>query len=219
MNTLTKLALGLMGELKPRPPVGDTERTIVLPPPVRSGGKPLMEALASRQSLRQFDPEPLPEQILSNLLWAGGGINRSEHGGRTAPSAMNAQEVLIYAAMPHGLFLYEPAKHELRLIAASDVRRVTGNQDFVDSAPLDLVYVADHTRMKLVPAAQRQPYAFVSAGAIAQNVYLYCASAGLATVLRAWFDRDALAQAMGLGADQQLLLSQTVGAVLHARPA
>src|SRR5664280_131119 len=198
MNTLTKLALGLMGELKPRPPVGDADQTIVLPAPVRSDGKPLMEALASRQSLREFAPEPLLAQTLSNLLWAAGGINRSEHGGRTAPSAMNAQEVLIYAAMAQGLFLYEPARHELRLITAKDVRRVTGNQDFVDSAPLDLIYVADHARMKLVPAAQRQPYAFVTAGAIAQNVYLYCASAGLATVLRAWFDRDALAQAMGL---------------------
>ena len=92
------------------------------------------------------------------------------------------------------------------------MRRVTGKQDFVDNAPLDLVFVADHTRMKLVPAAQREAYAFATAGAMAQNVYLYCASAGLATVIRAWFDRQALAQAMGLGTDQQLLLSQTVGA-------
>ena len=113
---------------------------------------------------------------------------------------MNAQEVLIYAAMAQGLFLDEPALHELRLIVAKNVRRVTGNQDFVDSAPLDLIYVADHTRMKLVPAAQHQAHAFVTARAVAENVYPYCASAGLATVLRAWFDRDALAQAMGLGA-------------------
>jgi nitroreductase len=93
------------------------------------------------------------------------------------------------------------------------VRRVTGNQDFVDTAPLDLVFVADHTRAKLVPAAQREAYAFATAGAMAQNVYLYCASEGLATVIRAWFDRGALSQAMGLQADHQLLLSQTVGAM------
>ena len=84
-------------------------------------------------------------------------------------------------------------------------------QDFVDAAPLDLVYVADHTRMHLVPAALREAYAYAAAGAMAQNVYLYCASAGLATVIRAWFDRDALTKAMGLGTDQQLLLAQTVG--------
>jgi hypothetical protein len=216
MNTLTKLALGLMGQLKPLPPVGDPGTTIALPPPAQRGGKPLMEALASRQSQREFAPEPLPEQTLSDLLWAAGGINRSEHGGRTAPSAMNSQEILLYVALPQGLYLYEPTKHELQLTVANDVRRVTGNQDFVDTAPLDLVFVADHTRMKLVPAEQREAYAFATAGAMAQNVYLYCASAGLAAVIRAWFDRRALSQAMGLGADHQLLLSQTVGTIKPA---
>lgn len=124
---------------------------------------------------------------------------------------MNAQEVLLYAAMPQGLYLYEPVAHEFQLAVASDVRRVTGYQDFVDDAALDLVYVADHGRMGMVPAAQRTAYACAAAGAMAQNVYLFCASAGLATVVRAWFDRDALAKAMGLGNDQQLLLAQTVG--------
>jgi nitroreductase len=117
----------------------------------------------------------------------------------------------VYAAMPDGLFLYEPIQHQLRRVMASDVRRVTGNQDFVDTAPLDLVFVADHAHMKLVPVAQREAYAFAAAGAMAQNVYLYCASEGLATVIRAWFDREALGRAMGLQADHQLLLSQTVG--------
>jgi len=219
MNTLTKLALGLIGQLKPLPPVSGSAAKRLLPPPTRSGGLPLMEALARRQSLREFAPDPLPEQTLSDLLWAAGGINRSEHGGHTAPSAMNSQEVRLYVAMPQGLFLYEPVEHSLLLKVASDVRRVTGHQDFVDSAPLDLVFVADHRRMTLVPAARRQAYAFVSAGAMVQNVYLYCASAGLATVIRAWFDRNALSQAMGLEADQDLLLAQTVGAVAAAGPA
>jgi len=218
MNALTKLALGLIGQLKPLPPVGDAASRRLLPPPTRSGGMPLMEALGHRQSRREFAPEPLPEQTLSDLLWAAAGINRSEHGGHTAPSAMNSQEVLLYVAMPQGLYLYEPGEHGLLLKVASDVRRVTGHQDFVDSAPLDLVFVADHRRMTLVPAAQRRAYAFVSAGAMVQNVYLYCASAGLATVIRAWFDRNALSQAMGLEADQDLLLAQTVGAVAAAGP-
>lgn len=213
MNTLTKLALGLIGQLKPLPPTGDSIPLRALLPPTLSGGMPLMSALTSRQSLREFAPEPLPEQVLSDLLWAAGGINRHDVDGRTAPSAMNAQEVLLYVAMPQGLFLYEPKPHALALVVSSDVRRVTGNQDFVDTAPLDLVFVADHSRMKLVPAAQREAYAHATAGAMAQNVYLYCASEGLATVIRAWFDRDALARAMGLQADQQLLLSQTVGAI------
>jgi SagB-type dehydrogenase family enzyme len=215
MNSLTKLALGLMGRLDPLPPVGGVagvgSTTLRLPSPSLTGGMPLIAALAARQSQREFAPEALPEQTLSDLLWAAAGINRHELGGRTAPSAMNAQEVQLYVALPQGLYLYEPGQHELRLTVASDVRRVTGHQDFVDNAALDLVFVADHTRMKLVPAAQRQGYAFASAGAMAQNVYLYCASAGLATVIRAWFDREALTKAMGLQPDHQLLLAQTVG--------
>lgn len=213
MNTLTKLALGLMGELKPLAPIGDAATTRLLPSRSLTGGMPLLSALSGRQSQRDFAPDPLPDQTLSDLLWAAAGINRHDVGGRTAPSAMNAQEVLLYVAMQQGLYLYEPVPHALLLTVASDVRRVTGNQDFVDTAPMDLVFVADHTRMKSVPAAQREAFACATAGAMAQNVYLYCASEGLATVIRAWFDRDALSRAMGLDADHQLLLAQTVGAV------
>lgn len=211
MNTLTKLALGLMGQLRPAEPSGPAAGAIELPPAQFVGGLPLMEALARRQSLREFEPTPLAPQQLSNLLWAAGGINRPALGGRTAPSAMNSQEVLVYAALPQGLYRYDPAAHRLQLTITRDVRVVTGYQDFVDSAPLDLVYVADHSRMKLVPAAQREAYAHAAAGAMAQNVYLCCASAGLGTVIRAWFDRHALGEAMALDTDLQLLLAQTVG--------
>jgi len=211
MNTLTKLALGLIGQLKPMPSIGDAAPMRALVSPSLTGGMPLIAALLARQSQREFAPEPLQEQVLSDLLWAAAGVNRHDLGGRTAPSAMNSQEVLLYVAMPGGLYLYEPVPHRLRLVMASDVRRVTGNQDFVDTAPLDLVFVADHARMNLVPVAQREAYAFAAAGAMAQNVYLYCASEGLATVIRAWFDREALGRAMGLPAEHQLLLSQTVG--------
>ena len=211
MNTLTKLALGLLGQLKAQPARGDAKAMRKLPRPRQSGGMPLLQALRRRQSQREFDPHALPTKTLSELLWAAAGINRPKLGGRTAPSAMNSQEVTLYAALAEGLFRYEPKVHQLRLVSASDVRSVTGYQDFVDSAPLDLVYVADHAAMPLVPAAQREAYAYAAAGAMAQNVYLYCASEGLATVIRAWFDRSALSLAMGLGADQQLLLAQTVG--------
>jgi len=211
MNTLTKMALGLIGQLKPQPAAGDAASTLYLPAAHTNGGMPLMQALAQRQSLREFDPAPLPLQMLSDLLWAAAGINRPELGGCTAPSAMNAQAVDVYVALPEGLYRYAAPTQTLHLVSATDVRRVTGYQDFVDTAPLDLVFVADHARMKLVPAAQREAYAFASAGAMAQNVYLYCASSGLATVIRAWLDRHALAQAMGLSNDHQVLLSQTVG--------
>lgn len=211
MNTLTKLALGLMGRLQPEPATGDPAENIALPAPDMHAGMSLMQALAQRQSQREFAPEPLPLPMLSNLLWAAAGINRPALAGRTVPSAMNGQEVDVYVALPTGLYRYAAPGHALHLIRATDVRRVTGYQDFVDTAPLDLIMVADYSRMKLVPAAQRLAYASTCAGAIAQNVYLYCASEGLATVIRAWLDRDALAKAMGLDNEQQVLLSQTVG--------
>jgi SagB-type dehydrogenase family enzyme len=210
MSTLTKLALGIMGQLRPRPALGDAAPSIKLPAPDKRGGLPLMRAFALRRSSREFASEPLPRPLLSGLLWSAFGVNRRD-GGRTAPSAINAQEIDVYVALPAGAYRYEASSHSLRLVAASDLRRVTGYQDFVDEAPLDLVYVADHRRMRMIPVAQRESYASVAAGAIAQNVYLYAAGNGLATVIRAWIDRTAVSDALGLDHDQQVLLSQTVG--------
>jgi len=210
MSTLIKLALGTMGRLRPKPAKGDSPSSIALPSPDKHGGLPLMEALAGRHSTREFAGDALPLTLLSSLLWAACGVNRPD-GERTFPSALNAQEIDVYAALPSGAYRYDAPAHQLQLVAPSDLRRVTGYQDFVDEAPLDLVYVADHTRMSRVPVEQRMSYASVAAGAIAQNVYLFAASNGLATVIRAWIDREAIANALGLVPDQQVLLSQTIG--------
>lgn len=210
MTTVGKVVLGMMGRLRPKPATGDVATTIALPDVDLVGGMTLMQALAVRRSSREFVPDPLPMPVLAGLLWAAYGINRPD-GGRTAPSAINAQEIDVFVALPTGAYLYEAAANALQLVAATDVRRVTGYQDFVDEAPLDLVYVADHRRMQLVPAGQRQSYSSAAAGAICQNVYLYAAAYGLATVVRAWIDRDAVADALGLTHDQQVLFSQTVG--------
>lgn len=210
MNTLAKLALGAMGQLRPKPAQGDAVPTIALPTPDTTGGLPLMEAIAKRHSMREFAPRELPLAMLSNLLWAANGVNRAD-GGRTTPSAVNAQEIEIYVALPSGAYAYDAHANVLRLVAGTDVRRVTGYQDFVDEAPLDLVYVADHSRMKLIPVASRESFASVAAGAITENVYLFAACNELATVIRAWIDREAIANALGLSHDHQVLLSQTVG--------
>lgn len=210
MNMLSKIALGMMGQLRPKPARGNSATSILLPPPATTGGLPLMEALARRHSSRDFANTTLPLPLLSDLLWSAYGANRAD-GGRTAPSALNAQEVDVFVALSSGAYLYDAAAHQLQLVAASDLRRVTGYQDFVDEAPLDLVYVANHTRMGMVPVAQREMYASAAAGAIAQNVYLFAASNDLSTVIRAWIDRSAIADALGLSHDQQVLLSQTVG--------
>jgi SagB-type dehydrogenase family enzyme len=210
MSMLTKLALGAVGRLRAKPLAGDADSAIPLPPPDKAGGAPLMQALARRQSAREFASRELPLPMLSNLLWAANGVNRDD-GKRTAPSAMGVQEIDVYVALPTGAYLYDADAHALRLVAGNDVRRVTGYQDFVDAAPLGLVYVADYSRMTFVPAGMRQSYACAVAGAIMQNVYLFAAGNGLAAVIRSWIDKEALAAALGLGDDQEALLSQTVG--------
>ena len=212
MATLTKIALSFIGGLKPDRVKGrGGDAVIALPPPQVTGGLPLMQALATRRSRREFAPAPLPPQVLSDLLWAAFGINRTEGHGRTAPSAMGAQEIDVYAALAGGLYIYDADAHRLARVAQVDARRVTGYQDFVDEAPLDLVYVADQAHLANVPGEHRAAYSAACAGAIAQNVYLYCASAGLATVVRGWLDRKALAAALGLSAEEQIVLAQTVG--------
>jgi Nitroreductase family len=163
MTTLGKLVLGAMGRLRPRPATGDSTPLITLPPPSRQGGLGFFDTLAARRSTRAFAPTPLPPQTLSDLLWAANGVNRPG-GGRTAPSALDAREIDIYVALPQGAYRYDPDAHVLHLTAGRDLRRITGYQDFVDDAPLDLVYVADHARMRMVPAGQRSAYAHVAAG-------------------------------------------------------
>jgi SagB-type dehydrogenase family enzyme len=211
MDRLTHQAIGLIGQAT-RKVIEDNERSNkILPPVEMSHGLELMKALGARRSHRDFLPEPLSLREIGNLLWAAGGVNRPDVGGRTVPSAMNAQEIDLYLAMTDGLYLYDPRAHLLQLVVAKDVRRATGYQDFVDSAPLDFIYVTDHSRMSLIPASKRSIYASICAGAMAQNVSLYCAATGLASVVRAWFDRGVLAQAMCLNTDRQILITQTVG--------
>ncbi len=186
-------------------------KSVPLPPPQTNGGKPLMQALKDRRSSRDFSPERLPMPVLGSLLWAGFGVNRSESGGRTAPSASNSQEVDVYVAMADGLSLYDAKAHALQPILAQDIRGLTGRQAFAAQVPVNLIYVSDLSKMTRASAADREFYAPAHTGFISQNVYLYCASEGLATVVRASLDRPALAKAMGLRADQRITLVQSVG--------
>lgn len=182
-----------------------------LPAP-QMGGRPLMDVLRDRRSDRDFSNRALPPQELSNLLWAAFGINRPESGKRTAPSALNWQEVDLYVTTAEGLFRYEAEGHALVSIHDRDIRALTGRQPFPAKAGLNLVYVADHSEVgaDMDPAERRQLSA-INTGFIAQNVYLYCASAGLVTVARAYIHREALAEAMELADTQWIVLAQTVG--------
>jgi hypothetical protein len=184
---------------------------VELPPFRTDGGKPLIQALGLRQSTREYADRPLPTQVLSDLLWAAFGINRPATGDRTAPYWRHVMVIDVYAAMADGVWLYEPKRHVLLPHLQADIRAQTGMQDFVRTAPLNLVYVAHGERMQDISAEDRRLYASVDAGFIGQNVYLFCASEGLATVFRGAVDYQKLANAMKLGTGQFVTFAQTVG--------
>jgi len=185
-------------------------RTISLPPPNRTGGKPLMQVFSERQSRREFSEVKLSEQQLSNLLWAAFGVNRPD-GRRTAPSARNWQEISLYLCMEDGVFLFDAQNHTLQKLMGEDIRKLTGTQPYVEKAPLDIVYVADMTKVGARSGDDVSLYLGADCGLIAENVYLYCASEGLATVVRGMVNREELAAALHLQTTQRIILSQTVG--------
>ncbi len=185
-------------------------KSIQLPAPNIQGGKPIMEVLKARKTTREFSNKPVPLQTLSDLLWSGFGVNRPDSKGRTAPSAMNSQEIDIYIAMESGLYLYDPFKNTLEIIIPQDIRAITGKQEFVKEAPINLIYVADFVRAEKFKD-RKEFYTACDTGFISQNVYLYCASSGLATVVRGWFDEEALSLTMKLKPTQKIILTQTVG--------
>lgn len=204
-----KLLLWLIISLCPIIGLSQDLKDIQLPSPQTDGGRPLMQVLKDRKSTRDFRPDKLSPQILSNILWAGFGINRPD-GRRTAPSASNKQEIDIYVATADGLYIYDAKGNRLTLILRDDVRAKTGIQPFVKDAPVNLVYVADLARTG-ADSAERDMDVAADSGFIAQNVYLFCASEGLATVVRGSIDRRKLAKAMRLRPDQRIILAQTVG--------
>jgi hypothetical protein len=186
------------------------QKEIKLPAPQKEIGKPLMQVLNSRKSIRTFASTPLPFQEISNILWAAFGINR-EDGKRTAPSSRNIQDIDIFVFIPEGVFLFNAKDNKLVPISPEDLREMTGTQDYVKSAPLNLVYVSDQSKMGKASSEDKFITSGADAGFIAQNVYLYCASQNLGTVIRASVEKKPLGEKLNLKPDQIIVLSQTVG--------
>ena len=208
--------LGLLVLMNPYLSSAQEEQVIKLPPPQMDGGVPLMQALKLRKSTRgDFGPDTkLSMQVLSNLLWAANGVNRP-NDYRTAPSAVNWKNIDIYVTTEEGLFLYDAPKHILKVLGKEDIREVSGQQPFVKTAPLNLIYVADLAKATFPggdgkPAPTAEIWSFAGVGFIAQNVYLFCASENLACIVRAMADAEAIAKTLKLRPDQKFILAQTV---------
>ena len=183
---------------------------INLPTPQKSGGMPLMEALANRSTTRDFGSQDLSPQQLSSLLWSCFGINRPD-GKRTAPSAKNCQETDIYVILKTGAYVYEAKSNKLNLVVKGDLRSFAGTQAFATNAPVILVFVADLAKMGTMSNEEKKRFANIDVGYISQNAYLFCASEGLVTGARASVDQKALGKQLNLRPDQMIILAQSVG--------
>lgn len=197
--------------LKPSGLFAAQKKFELLPSPSTVGSKSLMSALKNRKSTRSFSNKPLPQQVLSDLLWAAFGVNRPETGDRTAPSPMSSQEIEIYVVTANGLYLYDARFHQLVQFSTEDIRSFCGTQGFVAHAPLNLIYVADFSKLGNNNDDKKMFYSAADTGFISQNVYLFCAAFGLGTVVRDWIDRSSLAAKINLRENQKIILAQSVG--------
>jgi nitroreductase len=197
-----------------------TPADISLPAPRMTGGKPLMDAIRERHSTREYSQAPLSLEDLSQVLWTAYGLTRESAGtgirttgSHAAPAAHNWQELDIFVATADGLYLYRPLGHRLEGVLGEDIRYLTAHEEqpFVLDVPVVFIYVADLARMEGATDQDKGIFPWADTAVAAENVYLYCASAGLGTVVRALFARKPLAAAMGLRPDQLVTFSQPLG--------
>jgi len=187
---------------------------IKLNSPELDKGISIMQALKNRKSERKLSSKKLSLQDLSELLWAANGVNR-EDGKRTAPSALNRHSVDVYVVLQEGVYLYEPVKHQLLPIVEGDFRKLAGRQDYVYTAPLNLIYVTDLEKLKDLPMPaptdEKLTWVYIEAGHKAENVCLYCASEGLGVATRTLIDKEKFGNVIRLRSEQIVVSAQTVG--------
>jgi SagB-type dehydrogenase family enzyme len=179
--------------------------------PPKTNAATLADALKKRKSASAFQPQPLPKEKLLDLLWAAWGINRPDSGKRTAPSAVNAQEIDIYVLTSEGAFVYDAKAHQLTLVAAQDLRAKATTAASMRDAAVQLVFVADYAKLRTGSQSQKELYSACHTGFIGQNVYLFCAAEGLGARFYAGVDRAALKESLKLRGDQQVVFAQAVG--------
>jgi SagB-type dehydrogenase family enzyme len=176
--------------------------------------KALKEVFEKRMSPRQFESASLGIDVVSSLLWSANGINRPESGKRTAPSALNAQDIDLYLADNQGVWLYQPKDHQLKRVNEGDHRLlVAGSQADFAVAPLFVLLVSDLSRFRMGERDQQLEWAALDAGMVAQNILLFCASEGLACRPRSWMEKEKLHTLLQLNENQLLLLNIPVATI------
>lgn len=196
-----------------------TQSTPTNPPPMniqlshfeKRGGLPFIDTVANRKSSRAFAPIEIPIDLLSQILWCTAGYNRPEQKMRVAASSRNRQSVEVLAILPSGIYAYDAEQHALIGLVAGDYRTLAGAQDFVATAPLNLVFVGDTQKIGIEDPEARALSLGCDAGLMAQNTYLFCSSKGLATVIRAWIEHEPLAKLLQLPPNKKVLFGQTIG--------
>ncbi len=188
----------------------DNTKDIVLDKPNLERGKSIMTTLSQRHSAREFISRELSHSDLSDLLWAANGVNRAD-GKRTAPSAMNLQEITVYAFMKSGVYEYDFTNHTLVMVEEGDRRILAaGKQEFAEEAPIILVYVADTEKLSNF-GTQSLVIAAMDAGIVSQNVNLFCASEGLVNVPRISMDVEGIKTLLKLSAHDIPLMNNVIG--------
>ena len=173
----------------------------------KSNGVSLVETLQRRESVREYSAEAITDQELSNILWAACGINRPDSKRLTSPTAMNAQDIIVYVCRADGAWRYDALQNSLTRITELDLRKaIGGRQEFAVNAPVCLLLVSDISKLR-----GNREFGAMDAGYVSENIYLVCAAMGMKTVARAMMERDALVRELGLNDSQIPMLNHPIG--------
>lgn len=186
--------------------------TLVVP---QETGVTLYDAMKNRSSVREYADEALTLEQISGILWATSGQNRPD-GKHTTPSAMGLYPIMVYAVLPNGIYLYNSKEHKLTLVKKGDHRQMTGTQEFVYTAPLNIMYVTNLERFdERKPAYptenERLFVSALDAGHYSQSAALWAAANGMGSVPRGWTNAEKFLETISAPENYRVVLAQTFG--------
>lgn len=191
----------------------NAQENVVLPKPSKDNSVTLMQSLQNRHSSREFADKDIPDDVLSTILWAACGVNRPESGKITAPSAINAQDIIVYVVRKDGAYRYEAKDNTLVKVSGKDLRPlVAGRQSFAADAPVSLVLVSNHGKFpEQMPNDPKVRMGVLDAGYVSENICLICSALGLNTVPRMTMDTEGLKKEFGLDDSYDFIVNSQIG--------